>query len=152
LEQEIQSTETQWKKELEIIQQIKTLEQESEQKPENIETLSNIRNQLATLQGQTPLVFERVNAQIINEIISDWTGIPVGKMVNDEIQQILKLEAQLEQRVMGQDYALHQLVQGIKTSKAKLEDPNKPQGVFMLVGPSGVGKTETALALANELY
>ena len=152
LEQEIQSTETQWKKELEIVQQIKTLEQESEQKPENIETLSNIRNQLATLQGQTPLVFERVNAQIINEIISDWTGIPVGKMVNDEIQQILKLEAQLEQRVMGQDYALHQLVQGIKTSKAKLEDPNKPQGVFMLVGPSGVGKTETALALANELY
>ena len=152
LEQEIQSTETQWKIELEIVQQIKTLEQESEQKPENIETLSNIRNQLATLQGQTPLVFERVNAQIINEIISDWTGIPVGKMVNDEIQQILKLEAQLEQRVMGQDYALHQLVQGIKTSKAKLEDPNKPQGVFMLVGPSGVGKTETALALANELY
>ncbi|WP_180095198.1 MULTISPECIES: type VI secretion system ATPase TssH [unclassified Acinetobacter] len=152
LEQEIQLTEAQWKKELEIVQQIKTLEQESEQKPENIETLSNIRNQLATLQGQTPLVFERVNAQIINEIISDWTGIPVGKMVNDEIQQILKLEAQLEQRVMGQDYALHQLVQGIKTSKAKLEDPNKPQGVFMLVGPSGVGKTETALALANELY
>ena len=73
-------------------------------------------------------------------------------MVNDEIKQILSLEEKLEQRVMGQDYALHQLVQGIKTSKAKLEDPNKPQGVFMLVGPSGVGKTETALALANELY
>ncbi len=85
------------------------------------------------------LVFERVNAQIINEIISDWTGIPVGKMVNDEIQQILKLEAQLEQRVMGQDYALHQLVQGIKTSKAKLEDRNKPQGVFMLGWPKWCG-------------
>nr|MBP8206504.1 AAA family ATPase [Acinetobacter sp.] len=109
-------------------------------------------DELTQFQGQFPLVFERVNAQIINEIISDWTGIPVGKMVNDEIKQILSLEEKLEQRVMGQDYALHQLVQGIKTSKAKLEDPNKPQGVFMLVGPSGVGKTETALALANELY
>ncbi|MFH7185355.1 hypothetical protein ACHWGF_28155, partial [Klebsiella pneumoniae] len=80
----------------------------------------------------------RVNSQIINEIISDWTGIPVGKMVNDEIKQILTLEDKLGERVMGQDYALTQLVQGIKTSKAKLEDPNKPQGVFLLVGPSGV--------------
>ena len=73
-------------------------------------------------------------------------------MVSDEIKQILSLETKLEQRVMGQTYALNQLVQGIKTSKAKLEDPNKPQGVFLLVGPSGVGKTETALALADELY
>lgn len=104
------------------------------------------------MQGASPLVYERVNAQMINEIISDWTGIPVGKMVNDEIKQILSLEDRLAQRVMGQDDAMHQLVKGIKTSKAKLEDPNKPQGVFMLVGPSGVGKTETALALANELY
>lgn len=98
------------------------------------------------------MVFERVNTSIIHEIISDWTGIPVGKMVNDEIRQVLQLEDRLAQRVMGQDYALQQLVQGIKTSKAKLEDPNKPQGVFLLVGPSGVGKTETALALANELH
>ncbi|MFX5784865.1 type VI secretion system ATPase TssH, partial [Acinetobacter baumannii] len=104
-----------------------------------------IRKDLADIQGQQPLVFERVNSQIINEIISDWTGIPVGKMVNDEIKQILTLEDKLGERVMGQDYALTQLVQGIKTSKAKLEDPNKPQGVFLLVGPSGVGKTETAL-------
>ena len=114
--------------------------------------MQQLRSQLQQLQGQHPLVFERVNAQIINEIISDWTGIPVGKMINDEIKQVLTLEDKLSERVMGQDYALHQLVQGIKTSKAKLEDPNKPQGVFLLVGPSGVGKTETALALANELY
>ena len=97
-------------------------------------------------------MYERVNAQIINQIISDWTGIPIGNMVNDEIKQILSLEDKLSERVMGQDYALSQLVQGIKTSRAKLEDPNKPQGVFLLIGPSGVGKTETALALANELY
>lgn len=97
-----------------------------------------LRQQLSALQGSSPLVFERVNASIINEIISDWTGIPVGKMVNDDIKHILNLEEKLSQRVMGQAYALHQLVQGIKTSKARLEDPNKPQGVFMLVGPSGV--------------
>lgn len=150
LEDEIQVTEEKWQKELGLISQIKSLEQQSE--IENHSEISKLRKDLSSLQGERPLVFERVNAQIINEIISDWTGIPVGKMVNDEIKQILSLEEKLEQRVMGQDYALEQLVQGIKTSKAKLEDPNKPQGVFMLVGPSGVGKTETALALANELY
>ena len=134
-----------------LIQKIQALET-AEQADSNKDEILSTRTQLSELQGQQPLVFERVNAQIINEIISDWTGIPVGKMVNDEIKQILSLEEKLEKRVMGQDYALHQLVQGIKTSKARLEDPNKPQGVFMLVGPSGVGKTETALALANELY
>ncbi|MFW2153843.1 type VI secretion system ATPase TssH, partial [Acinetobacter gyllenbergii] len=116
------------------------------------EKIAALREQLICLQAQEPLVFERVNSRIINEIISDWTGIPVGNMVSDEIKQILNLENQLCKRVMGQDYALHQLLQGIKTSKAKLEDPNKPQGVFLLVGPSGVGKTETALTLAEELY
>jgi type VI secretion system protein VasG len=163
--QEIQAdtdaTVDQWKKELTIVDQIKQLEannievaqnENSDQSNQTKEKIQNLRNELSQIQGENPLVFERVNSQIINEIISDWTGIPVGKMVNDEIKQILSLEHKLEQRVMGQDYALHQLVQGIKTSKAKLEDPNKPQGVFMLVGPSGVGKTETALALANELY
>lgn len=151
LDQEIQQTEQQWQAELALIQKIQALET-AEQADSNKDEILSTRTQLSELQGQQPLVFERVNAQIINEIISDWTGIPVGKMVNDEIKQILSLEEKLEKRVMGQDYALHQLVQGIKTSKARLEDPNKPQGVFMLVGPSGVGKTETALALANELY
>lgn len=158
IENELNATTEKWKQELEIVQKIKTLEQKNSElkHEEHINDFKNqiqqLRSDLKILQGEQPLVFERVNAQIINEIISDWTGIPVGKMVNDEIKQILSLEEKLEQRVMGQDYALHQLVQGIKTSKAKLEDPNKPQGVFMLVGPSGVGKTETALALANELY
>lgn len=153
LNQDIENTEKQWQTELHFIQQIQGLEQgETADQQATKDEILKIRSKLHESQGQEPLVFERVNAQIINEIISDWTGIPVGKMVNDEIKQILSLEEKLEQRVMGQDYALHQLVQGIKTSKARLEDPNKPQGVFMLVGPSGVGKTETALALANELY
>lgn len=155
LESEIKATEQQWQAELNFVQQIQSLEQqEQSHKPvdQNKGVITALRQQLADIQGTFPLVYERVNAQIINEIISDWTGIPVGKMVNNEIKQILTLEGKLAERIMGQDYALQQLVQGIKTSKAKLEDPNKPQGVFLLVGPSGVGKTETALALANELY
>ncbi|MHA3048794.1 type VI secretion system ATPase TssH [Acinetobacter sp. ANC 4639] len=147
---EIVATTQQWQQELALVKQIQVLQAQTESiKPEQIQTL---RRELQHQQGQQPLVFERVNPQIIHEIISDWTGIPVGNMVNDEIQHILILNQKLAQRVMGQDHALEQLVQGIKTSKAKLEDPNKPQGVFFLVGPSGVGKTETALALAQELY
>ena len=155
LNQSIQATEQRWQQELNLVKNIQQLKQQahSDEEQEKVSTqITQWRADLTALQGQTPLVFERVNAQIINEIIADWTGIPVGNMINDEIKQILSLEDKLAQRVMGQDYALSQLVQGIKTSKAKLEDPNKPQGVFMLVGPSGVGKTETALALANELY
>lgn len=152
LASEIEQVTTQWMQELNWVRQIQQLEKNALTEEIDQQELASLRAKLKTSQDQKPLVFERVNAQIINEIISDWTGIPVGKMVNDEIKQILTLEEKLEQRVMGQDYALHQLVQGIKTSKAKLEDPNKPQGIFMLVGPSGVGKTETALALANELY
>ena len=151
LECEIEYTQTLWQKERALVEQIKQRQQDTTAHNDQKE-IAVLREELSNVQGQNPLVFERVNAQIINEIISDWTGIPVGNMVNDEIKQILSLESKLAERVMGQDSALHQLVQGIKTSKAKLDDPNKPQGVFMLVGPSGVGKTETALALANELY
>lgn len=151
LENEIQEIEARWQQELALVKQIQQLNAQDEHS-ETKDQIAALRTDLTKLQGQSPLVFERVTPRIINEIISDWTGIPVGNMVNDEIKQILTLEDKLAERVMGQDYALTQLVQGIKTSKAKLEDPNKPQGVFMLVGPSGVGKTETALALANELY
>ncbi len=170
----IECTNEQWQKELNLVKSLTAIEIQcteaslaNNQSDESattknqdnnselnrlIKERNTIKSELIAIQGQNPLVFPRVNAQIVNEIISDWTGIPVGNMVNDEIKQILSLEDKLEQRVMGQDYALKQLVQGIKVSKAKLEDPNKPQGVFFLVGPSGVGKTETALALANELY
>lgn len=151
IKQSIQCLEHQWQHELHIVQQIREF-QAKDQDEKSSQKIAVLRAELVEVQQKNPLVFERVNAYIIHEIISDWTGIPVGRMVNDEIRQVLELENRLAQRVMGQDYALQQLVQGIKTSKAKLEDPNKPQGVFLLVGPSGVGKTETALALANELY
>ncbi len=108
--------------------------------------------ELEQVQGQTPLVRVFADTEAVSDVISGWTGIPVGKMVTDEIQGILNLPAQLQQRVIGQDHAMDAIHQRIQTSRANLEDPNKPVGVFMLIGPSGVGKTETALALADLLY
>jgi type VI secretion system protein VasG len=107
---------------------------------------------LDAVQGETPLIRVCVDAQIVGEVISAWTGIPVGKMLKDEIQSVLTLDQQLGNRVIGQSHALAAISERIRTSRASLEDPNKPIGVFMLVGPSGVGKTETALALSDLLY
>ncbi len=107
---------------------------------------------LETLQGETPLVRPFVDASIVGEVISGWTGIPVGKMMSDELGTMLELEKHLGARVIGQDHALVDISRRVRTSKAGIEDPNKPKGVFMLVGPSGVGKTETALALSDRLF
>jgi type VI secretion system protein VasG len=104
------------------------------------------------MQVETPLVRVVVDASIVGEVISGWTGIPVGKMLRDELGTMLQLETHLGGRVIGQAHALEQLSRRIRTSKAGIEDPNKPKGVFMLVGPSGVGKTETAITLADLLY
>ena len=93
-----------------------------------------------------------VDQQIIGEVISGWTGIPVGKMVKDQIAMVLELEKVLEKRVIGQDHAMGLIAQRIRTGRASLDDPGKPVGVFMLVGPSGVGKTETALTLSDLIY
>jgi type VI secretion system protein VasG len=93
-----------------------------------------------------------VDAQIVGEVVSGWTGIPIGSMVKDEVQTILQLESYLGKRVIGQGHALGMISERIRTSKAGLEDPSKPIGVFLLVGPSGVGKTETALTLSDLLY
>ncbi len=104
------------------------------------------------MQGETPLMRVCVDAQIIGEVVSAWTGIPVGKMLKDEIATVLKLEQHLGARVIGQDHALAAISQRIRTARAGLDDPGKPVGVFLLVGPSGVGKTETALALSDLLF
>jgi type VI secretion system protein VasG len=114
--------------------------------------LKELEAQLSTLQGEAGLIRVCVDAQIVGEVISGWTGIPVGKMMKDEIATILSLQKLLGNRVIGQSYALEIISQRIETSRASLDDPNKPVGVFMLVGPSGVGKTETALALSDLLY
>jgi type VI secretion system protein VasG len=114
--------------------------------------LSQLNAELQGVQGESPLVRVCVDAQVIGEVISGWTGIPVGKMLKDEIATILGLEEHLGRRVIGQTQALAAISERIRVSRATLEDPGKPIGVFLLVGPSGVGKTETALAISDLLY
>jgi type VI secretion system protein VasG len=114
--------------------------------------LEQLNVQLGALQGDSPLMQVCVDGQIVGEVVSGWTGIPVGKMLKDEIATVLELEGHLGRRVIGQDHALGAIAERIKTSRAGMDDPQKPVGVFMLVGPSGVGKTETALALSDLLY
>jgi len=120
------------------------------------ETIKNDLHQkmdeLTELQGETPLIQVNVDSQAIAEVVANWTGIPVGKMVSDEINNVLDLTSVLGQRVIGQKHGLDAIAQAIRTSRAGLTDPRKPIGVFFLVGSSGVGKTETALALADLLY
>jgi type VI secretion system protein VasG len=114
--------------------------------------LAGLNKQLEELQGEAPLIRVCVDEQIVGEVISGWTGIPVGKMVKDEVATVLQLESHLGKRVIGQDHALMAISERIRTSRARMDDPNKPVGVFLLIGPSGVGKTETALALSDLLY
>lgn len=116
------------------------------------EALRTKQAALAALQGESPLVPMQVDGTVVAGIVSAWTGVPLGKMVKDEIKTVLGLLPLLKERVIGQDHALAAVAQRVRTARANLEDPNKPKGVLMFAGPSGVGKTETALALADSLY
>ncbi|AJZ62030.1 type VI secretion ATPase, ClpV1 family [Paraburkholderia fungorum] len=116
------------------------------------DTLATRVAELHALQGGQPMVPLQVDGHVVAEIVASWTGIPLGRMIKDEIQTVLNLQPLLAARVIGQDHALDAIAQRVRTASANLEDPNKPRGVFMFVGPSGVGKTETALALADVLY
>ena len=140
----------QWQRELELVRQIHALSEASE--ADNRAELAELRNQLADVQGEEPLVHALVDGATIGEVISGWTGIPLGKMLRDEIDTVQRLPELMAERVLGQDHALLEIGKRIKISRARMEDPNKPIGVFLLLGPSGVGKTETALALADTLY
>ncbi|HYN78267.1 MAG TPA: type VI secretion system ATPase TssH, partial [Lamprocystis sp. (in: g-proteobacteria)] len=114
--------------------------------------LRDLQAQLQSLQGERPLILPSVDAQAVASVVADWTGIPVGRMVKDEVKAVLNLAETLNKRVVGQRHALDAIAARIQTSRARLDNPNKPIGVFMLAGPSGVGKTETGLALAEALY
>ncbi|MFY2593934.1 type VI secretion system ATPase TssH [Achromobacter xylosoxidans] len=172
IRQQLADAEARLAQESELVRQIHALREELEaagQEPEPETTgkrragkaaeptpaqaqLAELQQQLRVLQGEAPLVPAYVDAQVIAEIVSAWTGIPLGRMVNDEIRTVLELQPLLAERVIGQDHALHAIAQRVRTARAGLEDPNKPKGVFLFVGPSGVGKTETALAVADILY
>ncbi len=114
--------------------------------------LKETQDKLHEVQGETPLILPIVDAQAVATVVGDWTGVPVGRMMKDEIATVLSLADHLNKRVIGQDHAMDMIAKRIQTSRAGLDNPNKPIGVFMLAGPSGVGKTETALALAEALY
>jgi type VI secretion system protein VasG len=123
-----------------------------EQRQQLLGELNELQVKLDVLQGESPLIMPTVDAQVVSSVVADWTGIPVGRMVKNEVEAVLKLADTLNQRIIGQRHALEMIARRIQTSRAKLDNPNKPIGVFMLCGPSGVGKTETALALAESLY
>src|SRR5438874_4970218 len=124
----------------------------AEQRDQLLADLKGLQQKLKNFQGESPLIFPSVDANAIASVVADWTGIPVGRMVKNEIEQVLSLADILERRVIGQRHALEQIARRIQTSRARLDNPNRPIGVFMLVGPSGTGKTETALTLAEALY
>jgi type VI secretion system protein VasG len=117
-----------------------------------LDELKQLQAQLHQLQGEVPLILPTVDEQAVGSVVQDWTGIPVGRMVKNEIETVLNLANTLNERIIGQRHALEMIAKRIQTSRASLDNPNKPIGVFMLAGPSGVGKTETALALAESLY
>ncbi len=117
-----------------------------------VEKLKEVQAKLAALQGENPLILPTVDYQAVASVVGDWTGIPVGRMARNEIDTVLKLPHLLAQRVIGQDHAMEMIAKRIQTSRAGLDNPQKPIGVFMLAGTSGVGKTETAIALAEALY
>ena len=109
-------------------------------------------DRLRSLQGESPLVPVQVDGHTVAEIVAGWTGIPLGRMVKDELNTVMRLQSMLDERILGQSHASHAVAQRVRTARANLDDPNKPKGVFLFVGTSGVGKTETALALADILY
>jgi len=177
LEPQLVSQEEQWQKEKEKVQEIHALQQKIEDdyltrniksdkaKPEDASkllsteelattkaSLHTLREELTALQGENPMIQGDVNSQAIAEVVANWTGIPVGKMMSNEIKAVLDLKNVLSERIIGQPHALEAIAQCIRTSRAGLTDPRKPIGVFFMVGSSGVGKTETALALTDILY
>jgi len=158
-EQQRAGLDDRWQAERELVDRVLDIRarlRKSETAPEERETLleehSGLQVRLTFLQGESPLILPSVDEQAVASVVQDWTGVPVGRMVKDEIGTVLNLATTLNERVIGQRHALDMIARRIQTSRARLDNPNKPVGVFMLCGPSGVGKTETALALAEALY
>ncbi|MDB6141979.1 MAG: ClpV1 family ATPase [Pseudomonas sp.] len=153
-QQRSEALNIQWRRELELVKSIHELSARviEQSNSDGATDLARLRAELLEVQGERPLVHALVDGATIGEVISGWTGIPLGKMLRDEIDTVQRLPALLGERVLGQDHALEEIGKRFKISRARMEDPNKPIGVFLLLGPSGVGKTETALALADTLY
>ena len=163
LNEEIDQFRERWLKEQSMVQEIIALREglfkareageKDAKKTDKLQAeINKIAKKLAKLQGDTPLVRIEVDPDVVSKVVSDWTGIPLGNVMRDEALNIIKLEQNLKQRIKGQDEALEAITQVVKSAKAGIKDPNQPLGVFLLVGPSGVGKTETGLAIADLLF
>ncbi|MEJ2643717.1 MAG: type VI secretion system ATPase TssH [Gammaproteobacteria bacterium] len=179
LEAELEALEARWQQELDLVRRIQHVRARLEGRPELApaadqstagdgtvdspaptdderaamrEELATLNAELLDIQGEAPLLHVVVDGQTVAHVVSEWTGIPVGRMVSDEINAILNLKDRMEENVVGQSHAMEAIAESIRTSRASLGDPGRPIGVFMLAGTSGVGKTETAITLANLLY
>jgi len=151
----LEALESRWDNERALVEQILRLRSQladATDREVGLVELRQLQAELAEQQGETPLVLINVDEQAVASVVQDWTGIPVGRMVKNEVENVLRLAQRLSQRIIGQDHALEMIARRIQTSRAGLDNPGKPVGVFMLAGTSGVGKTETALALAESLY
>ena len=158
LENEQADINKKYEKEMELAKKYKEIkskiaEEKDEKKLVKLrEEIQSVYKDLIEVQGETPLVLPVVDEQAVSTIISEWTGIPLGRMVKNEIKSVLNLADEMNKRVIGQKHSLDLIAKRITTAKANLADPEKPQAVFMLAGPSGVGKTETALTIAELVY
>ncbi|KXU82534.1 ClpV1 family T6SS ATPase [Paraburkholderia monticola] len=148
---ELAALQTRYDRELELVQTLHR-QRDSDIATRDATAFAQARHALATAQGKAPLIFADVDAQAIARVVAEWTGVPVGSLVEDELRSLLTLETQLANRVVAQDDALAALSESLRTAKAGLKHEHAPLGVFLLAGPSGVGKTETALALADLLF
>ena len=158
VEAELEALKTRWEQEKAFVTRIRELREGLEAPPEGHDSvaalaeLTKVSAELRELQGEEPLVHPVVDGQAVAEVVATWTGIPLGRMAGDELKAVLSLQEKLEERVVGQSHALAAIAQAIRTNRAGLADPRKPIGVFLMAGTSGVGKTETALAVADLLY
>ena len=154
--------ETRWQQEKDLVAELLALRAQlrgkladaanDAERATRLQALEELQSRLSTLQGESPLILPAVDAQAVASVVADWTGIPVGRMVKNEVEAMLTLADTLNRRVIGQRHGLELIARRIQTSRARLDNPGKPVGVFLLVGPSGVGKTESALTLAETLY
>ena len=162
-EARLRELEARWQRERELAEEIEGLRErlaapppaktdDAAERARWRERLAALDSELEEVQGEAPLLFTQVDGQAVAEVVAGWTGIPLGRMVGDEIRAVLGLRERMAARVIGQPQALRAVAEAIQTARAQLTDPRKPIGVFLMVGTSGVGKTETALTLAENLY
>ncbi|MGB3226193.1 MAG: type VI secretion system ATPase TssH [Desulforhopalus sp.] len=152
VQQELSTLKGRWESELDLVQKIHQVRSSAEPSSTELTALQQKLHELQELQDSRPMVQPEVNGDAIAEVVADWTGVPVGRMVKNDLTTLLEFEQTLSQRIVGQESAIHVIGQSLRTSKAGLREGQAPIGVFLLTGPSGVGKTETARAIADILY